>query len=222
MFAISICVSIVLGNGEIDHFLIVGTLHIIRGLTRSSDRRLQCLYVCGAVVSLWVILHQVPGGWAHVSAVAEAAGKFQVCDTHFNLTREFFSQPYNIWAGLIGGCFAATASHGTEQLMVQRLLAARSEKASRMALLAVGCNPDTIHSVPGNWCDLIRPLSGLGSARASASGPPVSGICLEQSASNRVRPGDCRYPGRRHVKPQCSPQFTGFDHRDGLLPSSSR
>jgi len=141
VFAISIVISIVLGTGEIvSIFLIVGLTLLYTfegGMTAViwTDVVQMFLYVCGAVVSLWVILHQVPGGWAHVSAVAEAAGKFQVFDTHFNLTREFFSQPYNIWAGLIGGCFAATASHGTEQLMVQRLLAARSEKASRMALL---------------------------------------------------------------------------------------
>ena len=37
---------------------------------------------------------------------------------------------------MIGGCFLTTASHGTEQLMVQRLLAARSERQSRAALFS--------------------------------------------------------------------------------------
>ena len=48
----------------------------------------------------------------------------------------FFSRTYSFWAGLIGGCFLTTASHGTEQLLVQRLLAARDERASRAALLS--------------------------------------------------------------------------------------
>jgi len=49
---------------------------------------------------------------------------------------EFFSRNYSFWAGLIGGCFLTTASHGTDQLMVQRLLSARSERQSRRALLS--------------------------------------------------------------------------------------
>jgi Na+/proline symporter len=48
----------------------------------------------------------------------------------------FFSRPYTFWAGLVGGCFLTTASHGTDQLMVQRLLSARNERQSRAALLA--------------------------------------------------------------------------------------
>jgi Na+/proline symporter len=71
-----------------------------------------------------------------VTASAAAAGKFQVFDFSFSPTAAFFAKTYTFWAGIIGGCFLTTASHGTEQLMVQRLLAARSEAESRLALLA--------------------------------------------------------------------------------------
>jgi len=94
------------------------------------------LYVFGAVVSFLVILQHIPGGWPTVLAVAAPAGKFAVFDFRFELTAEFFSRTYTFWAGLIGGCFLTTASHGTEQLMVQRLLAARTQGESRAALLA--------------------------------------------------------------------------------------
>ena len=94
------------------------------------------LYVAGAVLSFWVILHQIPGGWEHVSTVAAAAHKFQMFDFRFAWTPEFFSRSYSFWAGLIGGCFLTTASHGTEQLMVQRLLAAKTESQSRAALFS--------------------------------------------------------------------------------------
>jgi Na+/proline symporter len=80
------------------------------------------------------MLHAIPGGWSHVEALAGAAHKFQVFDFRFAWTSEFFSRSYSFWAGLIGGCFLTTASHGTEQLMVQRLLAARTERESRTAL----------------------------------------------------------------------------------------
>jgi Na+/proline symporter len=57
-------------------------------------------------------------------------------DFRFAWTPEFFSRSYSFWAGLIGGCFLTTASHGTEQLLVQRLLSAKNEQQSRAALLS--------------------------------------------------------------------------------------
>jgi SSS family solute:Na+ symporter len=96
----------------------------------------MAIYVVGAAVSFAVIFQQIPGGWAHVAAVAAPLGKLRVFDFGFSFTAEFFSRPYTFWAGLIGGCFLTTASHGTEQLMVQRLLAAPSERQSRAALFA--------------------------------------------------------------------------------------
>jgi Na+/proline symporter len=49
---------------------------------------------------------------------------------------EFFTRTYSFWAGIIGGCFLTTASHGTEQLLVQRLLSAKDERQSRAALFS--------------------------------------------------------------------------------------
>jgi solute:Na+ symporter, SSS family len=88
------------------------------------------LYIAGAILSFFVILREIPGGWAHIVDVATTADKFRVIVPGFSWT-----QPYTFWAGVIGGCFLTTASHGTEQLMVQRLLAARNLKESRAALL---------------------------------------------------------------------------------------
>jgi solute:Na+ symporter, SSS family len=48
------------------------------------------------------------------------------------------SRPYTLWAGIVGGAFFTTASHGTDQLIVQRLLSARSQKQSMLALLSSG------------------------------------------------------------------------------------
>jgi len=94
------------------------------------------LYVGGAILSLFAILHQIPGGWTHARQIADAAHKFQMFDFRFSWTSEFFSRNYSFWAGLIGGCFLTTASHGTEQLLVQRLLAAKTEGQSRAALFS--------------------------------------------------------------------------------------
>jgi solute:Na+ symporter, SSS family len=94
------------------------------------------LYIAGALVSLVVILGQIPEGWPHVAKLASEAGKFQVFDFHFEPTMKFFSTTYSFWAGILGGCFLTTASHGTEQLLVQRLLSARNQRDARTALFA--------------------------------------------------------------------------------------
>src|SRR5260370_29725160 len=90
------------------------------------------LYLTGSAVTLLVLLHRIPGGWSEVKQVAAAVGhKLQLLDFSFS-----WSTNYTFWSGLIGGAFLTMASHGTDQTIVQRLLAARSERDSRRALLA--------------------------------------------------------------------------------------
>jgi SSS family transporter len=142
VFAISIVISIVLGTGEAVSILLIVCLTLFYtfegGMTAViwTDVVQMILYVSGAMISLLVILAEIPGGWPHVVEVAGQAGKWKVFDFYIGPPGEFFSRTYTFWAGLIGGCFLTTASHGTEQLMVQRLLAARSQGESRAALLA--------------------------------------------------------------------------------------
>ncbi|MEO7144640.1 MAG: sodium:solute symporter [Bryobacteraceae bacterium] len=142
VFAISIIVSIVLGAGEILSIVSIVCLTLVYtfegGMTAViwTDVVQMLLYVAGAALSFAVILREIPGGWHHVAAIAAAAHKFQIFDFRFAFTSEFFSRTYSFWAGVLGGCFLTTASHGTEQLMVQRLLAARNERESRMALFS--------------------------------------------------------------------------------------
>ncbi len=142
VFAISLVISIVLGTGEIASIALIVALTLFYtfegGMTAViwTDVVQMTLYVAGAVLSFYVILGKIPGGWEHVAAVAGAAHKFTIFDFRFSPTMEFFSRTYTFWAGLAGGCFLTTASHGTDQLMVQRLLSARDERQSRTALLA--------------------------------------------------------------------------------------
>jgi Na+/proline symporter len=92
------------------------------------------IYLSGTALALGLALHAIPGGWADVSRLAHLAGdKFAVFDFHFN-----WSQPYLFWSGLVGGTFLTTASHGPDQLIVQRLLAARDKGQSQLALLSSG------------------------------------------------------------------------------------
>ncbi len=142
VFAISIVISIVLGTGEMASIAVILILTLIYtyegGMTAViwTDVVQMILYVAGAILSLWALLGQIPGGWSHVMDVAAPLGKFQVFDFRVGRPGEFFTRTYSFWGGVLGGCFLTTASHGTEQLIVQRLLSAGNERQSRAALLA--------------------------------------------------------------------------------------
>ncbi|MFZ0771091.1 MAG: sodium:solute symporter [Candidatus Sulfotelmatobacter sp.] len=139
VYAVSIVVAIALGTGEVASIAIITALTLIYtfegGLAAViwTDVVQTAIYVGGTLVGLWTILHLVPGGWSAVHAAAASAGKLQV----FDFTPSLWL-PYTFWAGMIGGTFFITASHGTDQLIVQRLLAARSRKQSVTALLSSG------------------------------------------------------------------------------------
>jgi SSS family transporter len=148
VFAVAIVVRIALGNllggcsdleRDVAAIAIVTTLtllYTIRGGMAAviwTDVVQLAVYVTGTLVGFFTILHLVPGGWQTVHGVAAGAGKFHVFDFSWN-----FYKTYTFWSGLIGGAFLTTASHGTDQLIVQRLLSSRSERQAKIALLASG------------------------------------------------------------------------------------
>jgi solute:Na+ symporter, SSS family len=139
VYAVSIVVAIALGTGEITSIAIITALTLVYtfegGLAAViwTDVVQTAVYVGGTLVGLFTILHLVPGGWPAFHHLAAASGKLHVFDFSFTLWR-----PYTFWAGLIGGTFFTTASHGTDQLIVQRLLAARDKRQSITALLSSG------------------------------------------------------------------------------------
>jgi len=101
------------------------------------------IYVAGGVVAMAIILAylgggwtgpgdflaNLPGGWTRLAAFAHEHDKFRLIDLTFDL-----SKPYTLWSGVLGGIFVALASHGTDQLMVQRYLSARNSREASWAL----------------------------------------------------------------------------------------
>ena len=146
VYAVSIVVSIALGTGEVTSIAIITLLTLIYtfegGLAAViwTDVVQTFIYVGGTLAGLVTILHLVPGGWDAVTSIAAGLHKFQVFSAPVKSQFPFldFSHPYTLWAGLIGGAFFVTASHGTDQLIVQRLLAARTRRQSSLALLSSG------------------------------------------------------------------------------------
>jgi SSS family transporter len=138
--AIALVVSVVLGTSEKLAVVIVIALTVLytfEGGMKAviwTDVAQLLLYLTGSALTFIVLLHRIPGGWSEVTQVAAAAGhKLQLLDFSWNLATK-----YTFWSGLIGGSFLTMATHGTDQIIVQRLLAAKSERDSGRALLASG------------------------------------------------------------------------------------
>jgi len=148
VFAVSIVVSIALGpllaglstfQRDLAAISVVTVLTLIYtfegGMTAViwTDVVQMIIYVGGTLVGVITVLHLLPGEWSAAHAIASSAGKFKIFDFSLDITKT-----YTFWAGIIGGTFLTTASHGTDQLMVQRLLAAKNERQSKLALLSSG------------------------------------------------------------------------------------
>jgi len=138
--AIAIVLSVVLGTSEHLSVVIVIALTLLYTLEGGmkaviwTDVAQLFIYLAGSAATFLVLLHRIPGGWNEVVQVAASHGhKLQVFDFSFNLATK-----YTFWSGLIGGAFLTMATHGTDQTIVQRLLAARNQRDSRHALLASG------------------------------------------------------------------------------------
>ena len=91
------------------------------------------VYVLGGVAALWLLGEGVEGGWTAILNGARGQGKLQWLDTYTGIDR-----PHTLWAGLIGGGFLSMASHGADQLIVQRLMASGSLTDARKALMGSG------------------------------------------------------------------------------------
>jgi SSS family solute:Na+ symporter len=146
VFAISIVVNIALTSlfgrlglkhGDVWSIIIITLLTLFYtfegGMTAViwTDVIQLCIYIGGTLIAFGMIWHRIPGGLSEI--VSMAGPKLSFLDFTFSLTRT-----YTFWAGIFGGTFLTMASHGTDQLIVQRLLTARNEHDSKKALITSG------------------------------------------------------------------------------------
>jgi SSS family transporter len=89
--------------------------------------------LAGAALAGVFVLRLLPGGWDAYLSAGEATGKFKLIDWTFDPASDA-----NVWAGVIGGAVFSMASHGADQLMVQRYLCAKSLSQARLALVLSG------------------------------------------------------------------------------------
>ena len=144
LFATAIPVHLITGFDYATSILLIGVFTLaytyLGGLKAvvAMDVVQLFIYLSGAAASMGIILHYLPNGWGDVASFARANGadKFSV----FNLTwggdlLTFLATPYTLIGGILGGTFLTMASHGTDQLLVQRLLGCKSRWDSQRALM---------------------------------------------------------------------------------------
>lgn len=137
----SIILSALLGWNIYWTNLFMGGLLIIYTMTGgtkavSYTQTLQLVVIFGGMfLAGWMVVHLLPRniGFTDALRVSGKMGKLNVIVTDFN-----FKDRYNIWSGVIGGCFLALSYFGTDQSQVGRYLTARSVSESRVGLLMNG------------------------------------------------------------------------------------
>lgn len=144
LFATAIPVHLITGLEYASCILLIGVFTLIYtylgGLKAvvAMDVVQMFIYLGGALASMILILNHLPNGWADVVRFATENGtnKFEVVNRNWGSSlREFLTAPYTLVGGLLGGTFLTMASHGTDQLLVQRLLGCKTRWDSQRALI---------------------------------------------------------------------------------------
>lgn len=109
--------------------------------------------------ALWVLFSHIPGGWSSISAAMNGGDDWKFFSWGTGEGLDFLQQgarvlgqEYTVWAAFLGATFITMATHGTDQDMVQRMLAAKTARRERVQ-----------SSYPACW---TSPSSSFSSSRA--------------------------------------------------------
>ena len=139
IFAAAIPIRVVTGLSFAESIMLTGVVTVVYtyvGGLRAViwiDVVQMFIYIFGGIAALVVLIGEVPGGWGGIVATAEATDKLRV----LHLEGGFASGRW-LLTGLVGGAFLSMASHGADQLIVQRLLAAPSLRGAQKAVVWSG------------------------------------------------------------------------------------
>lgn len=97
------------------------------------------VYIGGALFALFLMMGQIPVPISEAFAGLTEAGKFTLFNWGTDLSwSAFLADPYVFWVAIIGGAIFSIASHGTDQLIVQRLLSTGNLRSGQKALIWSG------------------------------------------------------------------------------------
>ncbi len=146
LFATAIPLKLMLGIDYPTAIIIIAVFTLFYTITGGVkgiiwvDVFLMLIYLGGALLAgYFLIYHYLPEGFTSLVQAAQPENKLSVINLDFgNSVADFFSKPYTLISGLLGGAFLSMASHGTDQLIVQRLLTTKSLKKAQMAIIGSG------------------------------------------------------------------------------------
>ncbi len=88
------------------------------------------LFTFGAILALFFVGTAIDGGIIAVISEGIKAGKFNMLNLNFNP-----KEAYTIWCGIFATGFLTLGSHGTDQLMAQRMFTCKNENEARKAII---------------------------------------------------------------------------------------
>jgi SSS family transporter len=128
--------------GAILLFVVLSLVYTYAGGVKAviwTDAAQLGLFLLGGIFALCYIPTLINGGVGAVFDKALAAGKLHWLEAApppgTSWWRFLAGPPFNLWMGVIGGTVLVMASHGAEQLLVQRVLACKSVADGRKALV---------------------------------------------------------------------------------------
>ena len=136
LFLTALVLQIVLGLDLTLSVIILGLITIIYTLVGGAksviwnDGIQFVIYMLGAGAAFTVIIMETSGGLPGLLQFAGETDKLRLFDFDFSLTKPSMT----FWSGLVGGAFLTAATHGTDQLMVQRYLSARNQRDAALSL----------------------------------------------------------------------------------------
>lgn len=140
LFLTALVLQIVLGLDLAISVILLGIITIIYTLVGGAksviwnDSIQFVIYMLGAGAAFTIIMVNLPGGFPSLLQFAAENDKFSLFDFDFSLTKPSMT----FWSGLVGGAFLTMATHGTDQLMVQRYLSAKNQRDASLSLAVSG------------------------------------------------------------------------------------
>jgi len=128
--------QVVTGTDIVMSTMIIGLISILwtimGGITTViwTDTIQFLLFTVGAILALFFVSQEIDGGLITVIQQGIQAGKFNVLNLNFNA-----KEAYTLWCGLFATGFLTLGSHGTDQLMAQRMFTCKDQTAARKAVI---------------------------------------------------------------------------------------
>jgi uncharacterized protein YbbC (DUF1343 family)/Na+/proline symporter len=89
------------------------------------------IYLLSAMICIYFIIDLIPENSINY---LYNNGKFKI----FNFTNDIITNPFSFFSAFIGGCMLSFASHGSDYMMVQRVLATSNIASARKAMIGSG------------------------------------------------------------------------------------